>query len=36
MSIIDKLKGIKDQLPKTVLNEKVQKENNNLKFMKLI
>jgi hypothetical protein len=31
MSIIDKLKGIKDQLPKTVLNEKVQKENNNLK-----
>lgn len=31
MSIIDKLKGIKDQLPKTALDEKVQKENNNLK-----
>jgi hypothetical protein len=30
MSIIDKLKGIKDQLPKTALDEKVQKENNNL------
>lgn len=31
MSIIDKLKGIKEQLPKTALDEKVQKENNNLK-----
>ena len=30
MSIIDKQKGIKDQLPKTKLDEKVQKENNNL------
>lgn len=31
MSIIDKLKDLKDQLPKTKLDEKVQKETNNLK-----
>ena len=30
MSIIDRLKDLKDQLPKTKLEEKVQKENNNL------
>lgn len=31
MSIIDKLKDLKDQLPKTKLDERVQKETNNLK-----